>query len=171
MQVMCSELAASASDAASKTKLGRKLQDSESGKVCAAKHVGKATISGTLAILEELHKAALVLVAQVADSSADLAHFKYGDEVGHAAEDVAHIVKDGANVVLAVHELGLKQMAAHVVAEGVVDVMSTDEEKAHNRQQRRLKDMQGVDPGMQAAASVAKAMAVNEMQQQQAANK
>ena len=107
-KVMCAELGAAASDAASKTKMGQKFKSSDSGKVQAVKDVGKATISGTLVIIEELHNAAIILVSEMADSGADLAKYKYGDQVGDAAEDVADIVKDGSHVVKNVYDLGLK---------------------------------------------------------------
>ena len=107
-KVMCSELAASASDAASKTKIGQKFNNSDSGKIQAVKDVGKATISGTLVIIEELHNAAIILVSEVADASADVAKYKYGDQVGDAANEVADIVKDGSHVVKNVYDLGLK---------------------------------------------------------------
>eukprot|EP01084_Bolivina_argentea_P242564 406879_1 len=135
-KVLCSELAAAASDAASKTEMGQKFSNSDSGKIQAVKDVSKATIVGTLTIIEELHNAAVVLVAEIADSGADLAGYKYGDEVGGAAQDVATVVKDGSLVIKNVHELGWKQMAQTMTGQGAIDMMSTEEEKEKQRTER-----------------------------------
>lgn len=155
-RIMCSEMAAAASDAAKKTEYGQKFAKSESGKVKAAKEVGKATISGAIEIWEELNNAALILVAEMADSGADITRHKYGDSAGDAAVGVADIVKDGSQVVMNVHDLGMKAVVKAVAIDGAMDMMSTDEEVQKNRQERRMKDLGGVDPDIKAAAVIAK---------------
>lgn len=59
-------------------------------------------------------------------------------------------------------------MARTVIGNSAIDMMSTDEEKEKNRKERRLQDLQQVDPNIQSAAMVAKEMAVNNIQQQSA---
>ena len=154
--IMCSELAAAASDAAAKTEYGQKFKSSESGKVKGAKEVGKATISGVIVVWEELQNAALILVAEVADSGADITRHKYGDSAGKAADGVADIVKDGSQVVMNVHDLGAKELVKAVALDGAVDMLSTEEEVQKNRKERRMKDLGKVDPEIKAAAVIAK---------------
>lgn len=50
-------------------------------------------------------------------------------------------------------------MARTVIGNSAIDMMSTDEEKEQNRKERRLQDLNQVDPNMVTAASVAKEMA------------
>ena len=51
-------------------------------------------------------------------------------------------------------------MAKTVIGHGAIDVLSTEEEKEKNRQERRLKDLNGVDSDM------IKEIAMNNIQQQ-----
>ena len=53
-----------------------------------------------------------------------------------------------------------RPMAKTVIGHGAIDVLSTEEEKEKNRQERRLKDLNGVDSDM------IKEIAMNNIQQQ-----
>jgi hypothetical protein len=130
---MCSEMSSSLADAASKTEFGKKMKEDESERTVAAKAVGKAAIVGIVTIMEELEEAALVLVAEVADSSAEVARHKYGDQVGEAADDTADIVKSGSKVVKAASDLTVKAVVKHTAADAAVQTLSTDEERAELR--------------------------------------
>ena len=62
-------------------------------------------------------------------------------------------------------------MARTVIGNSAIDMMSTDEEKEKNRKERRLQDLNSVDPNMVTAANVAKEMAKSQIQQQASTNK
>lgn len=132
-KVVCGELAISASNAASNTKWGSKVINSKNGKVQAAKEIGKASLVGLLVLVEELEIAAVVLISEIADASADVVQYKYGDEVGNVAHETANVVKNVANIGKNVFELGAGPMLGTFAANAAVDMMSTEEEKKQVR--------------------------------------
>ncbi|ETN99410.1 hypothetical protein RFI_38071, partial [Reticulomyxa filosa] len=107
----CVELSNTLVDAASKTEIGQKIQNDQSEEMKTAKEVGKVTLQGILSIYKELDAAALVLIGEVADAGADVAKYKYDDEVGEVADETATIAKNSAAVSTNMGHLSLQQFA------------------------------------------------------------
>jgi len=153
----CNELTNVIADSVAKTEWGKKLAENEDPKLKAAKDIGKASLLGILVLYEEMENAAIILVGEIADASADVAQFKYGDEFGKQAYEVADIVKDSSHVVKNVTDLGGAYMATQVISNAAVDVMSNEDEKQVNRNIRQSQNQ--LDPNVKNIALVVASLA------------
>jgi len=131
----CNELAQSLADTASKTKFGQSIANDKSAKMEIAKDITKNTIKSAFIIYDELQNAALILVAEIADASADVVEYRYGQQMGLAAKETAGIVKDTSNVIKNVSNIGVTHIAASIVGTTIVDTLATDEEKTQMQKQ------------------------------------
>jgi len=129
---MCAELASNLADAASKTEIGQKIQNDKSERMEAAKEVGIATLQGALLLFHELEEAALILVGEIADASADVAQYKYGDEVGEVAQDTAEIVKNSASAARNVYDISLEVVAGTTAANTGIQVLNNGNDPVPN---------------------------------------
>lgn len=144
----CNELTNIIVDSASKSEWGKKISENNDPKVQAAKDIGKASIIGVLLLYEELQNAAIILVSEVADASADIATHKYGDNFGKdAAYQIADIVKDSSHIVKNVTDLGPKNITLNVLGNAAVDIMSDPDEKDLHKNTRQ--NQAKIDPNVQ----------------------
>jgi len=126
----CNELATNLAEAASKTSFGQSIINDKTPKMEAAKDITKSAITGAFIIYEELQNAAIILVGEIADASADVVEYRYGQQMGVAAKHTADIVKDTSNIVKNVTDIGVNTLAANIVGTTIVDSIATDNEKA-----------------------------------------
>jgi len=130
----CNALASNLADAAAQTSFGQSVMNNKSVKMEIAKDITKNTIAGAFIIYEELQNAAIVLVSEIADASADVVEHRYGEQMGTAAKQTAGIVKDSAQLIKNVTDVGLAPLTANIVGTTIVDTISTDEEKMKQKQ-------------------------------------
>ncbi|ETO12909.1 hypothetical protein RFI_24466, partial [Reticulomyxa filosa] len=140
----CVELSNTLVDAASKTEIGQKIQNDQSEEMKTAKEVGKVTLQGILSIYKELDAAALVLIGEVADAGADVARYKYDDEVGEVADETATIVKNSAAVSTNMGHLSLSVIAGTTTADAAIDVLSDEKEKEAIRSKKSKSDTSSI---------------------------
>jgi hypothetical protein len=119
-----------------------------------AKDIGRASVVSALMILEELQEAGMILVAGLADASAEVTEHRYGDEMGAQAKQVAKIVKDSALVVKNVSSMGWKKVLKRLAGNVAVNVLSSDEQENAKRIETELENCNENDPELRVAEEI-----------------